>query len=92
MFKDTKAFSSFSVDDLEKATEFYGQTLGLDVEETPEGLVVHIAGGTGVFIYPSDNYTAPKHTVLNSPWTTSTRPSTSSASGGSGWSSTTCRI
>lgn len=67
MFKDTKAFSSFSVDDLGKAKEFYGQTLGLDVEETPEGLVLHIAAGTGVFIYPSDNYTAPKHTVLNFP-------------------------
>jgi catechol 2,3-dioxygenase-like lactoylglutathione lyase family enzyme len=65
MFKDTKAFSSFSTDDLKKAKEFYGGTLGLDVEETPEGLVLHLAGGTEVFIYPSDNYTAPKHTVLN---------------------------
>lgn len=67
MFKETKAFSSFSVDDLQKAKDFYGQTLDLDVEETPEGLVLHIAGGTEVFIYPSDNYTAPKHTVLNFP-------------------------
>jgi catechol 2,3-dioxygenase-like lactoylglutathione lyase family enzyme len=67
MFKDTKAFSSFSVDDLQKAKEFYGRTLDLDVEETPEGLVLHIAGGTDVFVYPSDNYTAPKHTVLNFP-------------------------
>jgi catechol 2,3-dioxygenase-like lactoylglutathione lyase family enzyme len=67
MFKDTRAFSSFSVDDLQKAKEFYGQTLGLDVDEIPEGLVLHIAGGTEVFIYPSDNYTAPKHTVLNFP-------------------------
>ena len=67
MFKETKAFSSFSVDDLPKAKDFYGQTLDLDVEETPEGLVLHIAGGTEIFIYPSDNYTAPKHTVLNFP-------------------------
>jgi extradiol dioxygenase family protein len=67
MFKDTKAFSSFSVDDMGKAKEFYGETLGLDVEETPEGLVLHLAGGTDVFIYLSDNYTAPKHTVLNFP-------------------------
>jgi catechol-2,3-dioxygenase len=67
MFKDTKAFSSFSVDDLQKAKQFYGQTLGLDIAETPEGLVLHIAGGTEIFIYPSDNYTAPKHTVLNFP-------------------------
>ena len=67
MFKDTKAFSSFSVDDLQEAKRFYGEILGLDVSETPEGLVLHIAGGTEVFIYPSDDYTAPKHTVLNFP-------------------------
>jgi catechol 2,3-dioxygenase-like lactoylglutathione lyase family enzyme len=67
VFRDTKAFSSFSVDDLEKATQFYGETLGLDVVETPEGLELHIAGSTPVFVYPSDDYTAPKHTVLNFP-------------------------
>lgn len=67
MFKDTKAFSSFSVDDLEAAKQFYGETLGLDVVESPEGLELHIAGSTPVFIYPSDSYTAPKHTVLNFP-------------------------
>jgi extradiol dioxygenase family protein len=31
MFKNTKAFSGFSVNDLQKAKEFYGQTLGLEV-------------------------------------------------------------
>lgn len=67
MFKDTKAFSSFSVDDLQKAKQFYGDTLGLDVVESPEGLELHIAGSTPVFVYPSDDYTAPKHTVLNFP-------------------------
>ena len=53
MFKDTKAFSSFSVNDLEKAKRFYGQTLGLEVSEMPEGLELHIAGGTRIFIFPS---------------------------------------
>ena len=67
MFRETKAFSSFSVDDLEKAKRFYGETLGLDVVETPEGLELHIAGSTPVFVYPSSSYTAPKHTVLNFP-------------------------
>jgi catechol 2,3-dioxygenase-like lactoylglutathione lyase family enzyme len=67
MFKKTKAFSSFSVDDLDKAKQFYGETLGLDVVETLEGLELHIAGSTPVFVYPSSNYTAPKHTVLNFP-------------------------
>ena len=67
MFRDTKAFSSFSVDDLQRAKQFYGETLGLEVVETPEGLELHIAGSTPVFVYPSSNYTAPKHTVLNFP-------------------------
>ncbi len=65
MFKDTKAFSSFSVPDLQEAKQFYGQTLGLEVEELPEGLTLHLAGGAPVFVYPSHSYTAPKHTVLN---------------------------
>jgi catechol 2,3-dioxygenase-like lactoylglutathione lyase family enzyme len=67
MFKDTRTFSSFSVDDLQKAKQFYGEVLGLRVVETPEGLELHIAGSTPVFVYPSDNYTPPKHTVLNFP-------------------------
>jgi predicted enzyme related to lactoylglutathione lyase len=65
MFKDTKAFSSFSVPNLEEAKQFYGETLGLEVEDLPEGLELKLAGGTSVFLYPSDTYTAPKHTVLN---------------------------
>jgi extradiol dioxygenase family protein len=44
MFKGTKAFSSFSVNDLRKAKQFYGETLGLEVSETPEGLEIHPAG------------------------------------------------
>jgi catechol 2,3-dioxygenase-like lactoylglutathione lyase family enzyme len=66
MFKGTKAFSSFSVDDMKKAKAFYSGTLGLDVNETPEGLELHLAGGgIPVFIYHSTDYHAPEHTVLN---------------------------
>ena len=65
-FKYSRAFSSFSVDDLAKAKSFYGEILGLKVKETPEGLEQHLAGGNmPVFIYPSDDYHAPEHTVLN---------------------------
>ena len=67
MFKDTKAFCSFAVPDLDEAKRFYGETLELQVEERPEGLELHIAGSAPVFVYPSDNYTAPKHTILNFP-------------------------
>lgn len=67
MFKDTKAFSSFSVDDLKKAKDFYGQTLGLQVSETKEGLGLQIAGGGQVFLYPKPNHAAASFTVLNFP-------------------------
>jgi predicted enzyme related to lactoylglutathione lyase len=65
MFKDTKAFSGFSVNDLPKAKEFYGQTLGLEVSEMPEGLQLKIAGGRQVFIYPKPNHAPATFTVLN---------------------------
>ncbi len=39
MFKTTHAFSSFSVNDIEKAKEFYGQTLGLDVTTGEMGIL-----------------------------------------------------
>lgn len=64
LFKDAKAFSSFSVTDLRQAKEFYGETLGLDVSETPEGLEVHTEGTT-VFLYPKPNHTPASFTVLN---------------------------
>jgi catechol 2,3-dioxygenase-like lactoylglutathione lyase family enzyme len=64
MFKDAEAFSSFSVNDLKKAKEFYGQTLGLEVAETPEGLELHLSGNT-VFIYSKPNHTPASFTVLN---------------------------
>jgi len=66
MFKGTKAFSSFSVDDMKKAKAFYAETLGLDVNETPEGIELHLAGGgIPVFIYHSTDFHAPEHTVFN---------------------------
>jgi catechol 2,3-dioxygenase-like lactoylglutathione lyase family enzyme len=48
MFKDTQAFCSFSTDDLGQAKQFYGETLGLEVVEIPEGLELHIAGSTPI--------------------------------------------
>jgi catechol 2,3-dioxygenase-like lactoylglutathione lyase family enzyme len=68
MFKDTEAFSGFSVNDLAKAKEFYSQTLGLEVSELPEGLLeLHIAGGAKIFIYPKDNHIPATFTILNFP-------------------------
>jgi len=65
MFKDAKAFSSFSVNNLERAKEFYGQTLGLKISEQPEGLGLNLAGGNAVFLYPKPNHTPASFTILN---------------------------
>jgi predicted enzyme related to lactoylglutathione lyase len=64
-FKYKQAFSSFSVDNLEKAKEFYGKTLGIDVSETNEGLSLRLVGGNEIFIYPKMNHTPATFTVLN---------------------------
>src|SRR5688572_10348246 len=65
MLKNTKAFSSFSVDDLQKAKEFYGQTLGLEVSESDMGLELNIAGGNRVFVYSKDDHVPATFTILN---------------------------
>ena len=67
MFKDAKAFSSFAVNDLQKAKEFYGKTLGLEISESAEGLELNLAGGNTVFLYPKPNHTPASFTVLNFP-------------------------
>jgi len=64
MFKEAETFCSFSVNDLKKARDFYGGTLGLDVSETKEGLELSLEGNS-VFIYPKPNHTPASFTVLN---------------------------
>jgi predicted enzyme related to lactoylglutathione lyase len=61
-FKNT--FTSFSVNDLDKANEFYSNVLGLPVTRTKEGLSVR-APDNDVFIYPKPNHQPATFTVLN---------------------------
>jgi catechol 2,3-dioxygenase-like lactoylglutathione lyase family enzyme len=65
MFKHAKAFSSYSVNDIRKAKEFYGQTLGLEISESAEGLELKLAGGMPVFLYAKPNHIPASFTVLN---------------------------
>ena len=68
MFKESKAFSSFSVDDLDKAKEFYSQTLGLDAEMLDMGILqVNTDGNNGIMLYPKPNHEPATFTVLNFP-------------------------
>lgn len=70
MFKDSKAFSGFSVDDIQKAKHFYGEILGLDVEEEPHMgmLILRLATGAEVIVYPKrEDHTPATFTILNFP-------------------------
>ncbi|HEX7830758.1 MAG TPA: VOC family protein, partial [Thermoanaerobaculia bacterium] len=67
MLSDSKAFFSFSIDDVQKAKQFYGETLGLNANQTPEGLRLDLTGGATGFLYPKPNHQAASFTVLNFP-------------------------
>jgi catechol 2,3-dioxygenase-like lactoylglutathione lyase family enzyme len=68
MLNTSKAFSSFSVNDIKRAREFYGKTLGLELSSGPEGtLVVPLSSGTKALLYPKTNHQPATFTVLNFP-------------------------
>jgi catechol 2,3-dioxygenase-like lactoylglutathione lyase family enzyme len=67
MFENTKAFSGFSVDDLPRAKQFYGETLGVRVSEEHGMLTLHIAGERDTLVYPKDDHTPASFTILNFP-------------------------
>ncbi|MFA4868845.1 MAG: VOC family protein [Pedobacter sp.] len=68
MLEHSKAFSSFSVSDIEKAKEFYSLTLGLNVKNNEMGILeLQIEGSATVMIYPKANHQPATFTVLNFP-------------------------
>lgn len=68
MFGHSPAFSEFSVDDIDASRAFYADVLGLEVSERNGMLVLHLATGGSVLIYPKGAQHAPaSFTVLNFP-------------------------
>ncbi|HEX3049153.1 MAG TPA: VOC family protein [Aggregatilineaceae bacterium] len=67
MFKNTPAFSGFSVDDIPQAKSFYRDTLGLEVSEEHGMLFLHMASGARILVYPKPNHTPATFTILNFP-------------------------
>jgi catechol 2,3-dioxygenase-like lactoylglutathione lyase family enzyme len=66
VFTTTNAFSSFSVDDLDAARQFYSETLGLKVTDSEMGtLDLTLGNGSRVFVYPKPNHEPATFTVLN---------------------------
>jgi catechol 2,3-dioxygenase-like lactoylglutathione lyase family enzyme len=69
MLANSKAFSGFAVDDLDKARAFYGDTLGLKVEPIAGAplMTLHLAGDRPTLIYAKPNHTPADYTILNFP-------------------------
>jgi catechol 2,3-dioxygenase-like lactoylglutathione lyase family enzyme len=68
MFKDTHAFSGFSVDDIDAARTFYGETLGLRVEDNAMGFLnIHLATGGVILVYSKADHVPATYTILNFP-------------------------
>jgi catechol 2,3-dioxygenase-like lactoylglutathione lyase family enzyme len=67
MLANTKAYSGFAVDDLKKAQEFYGETLGLKVSVLDENalLSLHLAGGRDTVVYLKPDFVPATYTILN---------------------------
>jgi|ERR1700726_4385628 catechol 2,3-dioxygenase-like lactoylglutathione lyase family enzyme len=67
MFTNTKAFSGFAVDDVKKAREFYGETLGIETSEEHGIMTLHLAGARDTIVYPKPDHTPATYTILNFP-------------------------
>jgi catechol 2,3-dioxygenase-like lactoylglutathione lyase family enzyme len=65
MFTPVALFNGFSVDDIEKAKEFYGETLGLHVGEGQMGGVTINTPNGSFWIYPKENHQPATYTTLN---------------------------
>jgi catechol 2,3-dioxygenase-like lactoylglutathione lyase family enzyme len=69
MLDDSKAYSGFAVDDLDKALEFYGKTLGLKTSVLQEGVLIQVdlAGDRPTLIYLKPDFAPATYTILNFP-------------------------
>ena len=67
MVHATRTFSSFAVDDIDAATRFYQDTLGLKVSVEAEGgpIWVHVSEGHDTLVYPKRDHVPATFTVLN---------------------------
>ncbi len=67
MFRDVQAFSGYSVNDLEEAKTFYGEMLGVTIDDSGMGLELQFSNGHRVFLYEKEDHQAASFTVLNFP-------------------------
>lgn len=59
------AFSGFSVDDVDKAKQFYSDVIGLPATSDWMGLKLTLPGGAEVFVYGKEDHKPASFTILN---------------------------
>jgi catechol 2,3-dioxygenase-like lactoylglutathione lyase family enzyme len=67
MFANANAYSGFAVDDIDKAREFYGDTLGVKTSVEHGLMTLHLAGDRPTLVYPKPDHTPATYTILNFP-------------------------
>jgi predicted enzyme related to lactoylglutathione lyase len=70
MLENSNAYSGFAVDDLDRAREFYGETLGLktSILDEENGLMqLHLAGDRNTLVYVKPDFAPATYTILNFP-------------------------
>lgn len=67
MIKHGKAFSSFAVNDVRKAKDFYARVLGIDTNESDGMLTLELGDGSNVLVYPKEDHEPASFTILNLP-------------------------
>jgi catechol 2,3-dioxygenase-like lactoylglutathione lyase family enzyme len=65
LFKLDESFSSYSIDDVKAAKDFYVETLGIKVTEEKEGGLGLKLGDTQLYLYPKEDHEPASFTVLN---------------------------
>lgn len=65
MLAESKAYNGFAVPDLEKARQFYADTLGLRTSEEHGMLTLHLAGNRPTLVYPKADHQPANYTILN---------------------------
>ena len=69
MLENSNAYSGFAVDDIDKAVDFYGKTLGLKTSVLDEGNLIQIdlPGDRPVLVYLKPDFSPATYTILNFP-------------------------
>jgi predicted enzyme related to lactoylglutathione lyase len=70
MFENSNAYNGFAVDDIQKAKDFYGETLGVKVSVLDEemGLLsLDLGEGPDTLVYQKPDFEPATYTILNFP-------------------------